>query len=209
MNVFRTFNIPTSLMVTAQKIANNLSLEHHDMFISSFDENGVSSDTPLGYISSGFIDETSPLLDKTQLEIALQGTGVTQQEIDDFFAAQDLTDEDPFVRISKLSDEIFNPPVSQGNWVQPTGAQDAYPLDTVITYNTKTWVSLVDANVWEPGVSAWREVWASSTPPEWVQPTGAHDAYPLGAIVSHNGFTWQSDYEANVWEPGVFGWTQL
>lgn len=29
--------------------------------------------------------------------------------------------------------------------------------------------------------------------PEWVQPTGAHDAYAQGAKVSHNGKKWTSD----------------
>lgn len=37
--------------------------------------------------------------------------------------------------------------------------------------------------------------------PEWVQPTGAHDAYDLGAKVSHNGFHWISLVSANVYEP--------
>ena len=44
--------------------------------------------------------------------------------------------------------------------------------------------------------------------PEWVQPTGAHDAYPQGAHVMHGGVEWVSDMDGNVWEPGVSGWTQ-
>lgn len=44
--------------------------------------------------------------------------------------------------------------------------------------------------------------------PEWVQPTGAHDAYGQGDKVSHNGKHWVSDVAANVWEPGVYGWTE-
>lgn len=40
----------------------------------------------------------------------------------------------------------------------------------------------------------------------WRQPTGAHDAYPLGAIVSHDDEDWESTIAANVWEPGVSGW---
>ena len=44
--------------------------------------------------------------------------------------------------------------------------------------------------------------------PEWRQPTGATDAYPKGAKVSHNGKHWISDLDANVWEPGVSGWTE-
>lgn len=42
----------------------------------------------------------------------------------------------------------------------------------------------------------------------WRQPTGAHDAYPLGAIVTHNDKTWESTVAANVWEPGVSGWME-
>lgn len=44
--------------------------------------------------------------------------------------------------------------------------------------------------------------------PEWIQPTGAHNAYAKGAKVSHNGKHWISDVDANVWEPGVYGWTE-
>lgn len=44
--------------------------------------------------------------------------------------------------------------------------------------------------------------------PEWVQPTGAHDAYSKGAKVSHNGSKWISNVDSNVWEPGVHGWTK-
>lgn len=44
---------------------------------------------------------------------------------------------------------------------------------------------------------------------EWVQPSGVHDAYAQGAKVSHNGKKWTSNVENNVWEPGVFGWTEV
>ena len=45
--------------------------------------------------------------------------------------------------------------------------------------------------------------------PKWVQPTGAHDAYAAGAKVSHAGKHWTSTVDANVWEPGVYGWTEV
>ena len=45
--------------------------------------------------------------------------------------------------------------------------------------------------------------------PEWVQPTGAHDAYAKGAKVTHSGKKWTSDVDANVWEPGVYGWSEV
>ena len=44
--------------------------------------------------------------------------------------------------------------------------------------------------------------------PEWKQPTGAHDAYKKGDKVTHNGKKWSSDVDANVWEPGVYGWSE-
>ena len=45
--------------------------------------------------------------------------------------------------------------------------------------------------------------------PEWIQPTGAHDAYNTGDKVSHNGKHWVSTMDANVYEPGVFGWDEV
>lgn len=52
----------------------------------------------------------------------------------------------------------------------------------------------------------------SSDWPEWVQPTGAHDAYAKGSQVTHHGEKYVSQIDANVWEPGVFGseslWTK-
>ena len=44
--------------------------------------------------------------------------------------------------------------------------------------------------------------------PEWIQPTGAQDAYNAGDKVSHNDIHWISDVNSNVWEPGVYGWSE-
>jgi len=44
--------------------------------------------------------------------------------------------------------------------------------------------------------------------PEWKQPIGASDAYAQGDKVSHNEKHWVSDVDANVWEPGVYGWSE-
>lgn len=45
--------------------------------------------------------------------------------------------------------------------------------------------------------------------PEWEQPAGAHDAYAKGDKVKHNGKKWESTADANVWEPGVYGWSEI
>lgn len=44
--------------------------------------------------------------------------------------------------------------------------------------------------------------------PEWIQPTGAQDAYMSGDRVSHNNKHWVSTADNNVWEPGVYGWEE-
>lgn len=43
--------------------------------------------------------------------------------------------------------------------------------------------------------------------PEWVQPDSTNP-YSKGDKVTHNGKTWVSDVDNNVWEPGVYGWTE-
>ncbi len=45
--------------------------------------------------------------------------------------------------------------------------------------------------------------------PEWIQPTGAHDAYNIDDKVSHNGKHWICTINANVYEPGVYGWDEV
>lgn len=45
--------------------------------------------------------------------------------------------------------------------------------------------------------------------PEWVQPTGAQDAYNSGDKCSHNGKHWVSNLDGNVWEPGIYGWSEV
>ena len=44
--------------------------------------------------------------------------------------------------------------------------------------------------------------------PEWVQPDSTNP-YMKGDKVLHNGKTWTSDIDNNVWEPGVYGWTEV
>ena len=60
-----------------------------------------------------------------------------------------------------------------------------------------------------PAVPALWTVYIDPTGPAtaWVQPQGAHDAYAKGMRVTHNAQTWVNTIDANVWEPGVHGWT--
>ena len=38
---------------------------------------------------------------------------------------------------------------------------------------------------------------------------GTAKAYSAGAKVSHSEKKWTSDLDNNVWEPGVYGWTEV
>jgi hypothetical protein len=65
---------------------------------------------------------------------------------------------------------------------------------------------------WTPtaAVSLWSEISDPSEEyPEWKQPQGAHDAYAKGDKVSHLEKHWVSDIDANVYEPSVYGWTEV
>lgn len=46
------------------------------------------------------------------------------------------------------------------------------------------------------------------TTTEWEQPDSMNP-YAKGDKVTHNGKTWVSDIDGNVWEPGVYGWSEV
>lgn len=43
-------------------------------------------------------------------------------------------------------------------WRQPLGAHDAYKRDDRVSHNGKVWRSIIDHNVWMPGVYGWEVV---------------------------------------------------
>lgn len=47
--------------------------------------------------------------------------------------------------------------------------------------------------------------------PDFVQPTGAHDAYKIGDQVMFEGKVWESLIDANVWSPTAYpqGWKEV
>lgn len=91
----------------------------------------------------------------------------------------------------------------------------AYTVDERIRYNS-TLYRCVQAHTsqadWTPDATPalWTVVSLDEWP-EWVQPTGAQDAYAKGDKVSHNGKHWISEVDGNVWEPGIYGnlWSEV
>lgn len=65
---------------------------------------------------------------------------------------------------------------------------------------------------WTPDAAA--SLWAKvlipdeNVIPEWEQPDSTNP-YMTGDKVSHNGKTWVSDVDNNVWEPGIYGWIEV
>lgn len=63
---------------------------------------------------------------------------------------------------------------------------------------------------WTPDATP--ALWKSKTPagviPEFVQPTGGHDAYNIGDKVLFDGQVYESTINANVWSPTAYpeGW---
>lgn len=92
-------------------------------------------------------------------------------------------------------------------------AGTSYSIDERIEYGG-TLYRCVQAHTsqaeWSPELtpSLWVRVSLKEWP-DWVQPTGAHDAYNKGVGVTHSGKRWVSDTDGNVWEPGIYGWTEV
>lgn len=111
-------------------------------------------------------------------------------------------------------------------WSQPSGAHDAYNTGDIVSYHGTLYESLINGNVWSPEAypAGWQAVESGEDPeepepdpeepttyPEWVQPTGSHDAYNTGDRVTYNGKVYESTMDGNTWSPDVYpqGWTEV
>ena len=122
-------------------------------------------------------------------------------------------------------------------WTQPLCAVDAYNLGDIVSYNGKLYKSIINANVWSPDAypAGWEEYTESTsggdsgetgggdsgttepetppteTIPDFVQPTGAHDAYKKGDKVKFEGKIYESLIDANTYSPSAYpaGWKEI
>lgn len=116
--------------------------------------------------------------------------------------------------IERLSVELSDEEAYDAPELFPMWAIKAYETGDRVQYGGNLY-KCIQAHTaqpdWTPdtAVSLWVMVDDPSVEwPEWHQPQGAHDAYAKGAKVSHNEKHWISDVDANIWEPGVYGWTE-
>lgn len=90
-----------------------------------------------------------------------------------------------------------------------------YAVGDRVRYNDVLYVCLTAHTAqdgWNPldAPSLWAKVLIpdAETIPEWEQPESTNP-YMLGDKVTHSGKTWASDIDNNVWEPGVYGWSEV
>ncbi|MFQ7092374.1 MAG: carbohydrate-binding protein [Coprococcus sp.] len=91
----------------------------------------------------------------------------------------------------------------------------AYQKDERVLYNNILYKVLTDhtsQDDWTPDTapSLFAKVLIpdKNVIPEWEQPESTNP-YSKGDKVTHNGKTWQSTIDSNVWEPGVYGWEEI
>lgn len=100
--------------------------------------------------------------------------------------------------------------------IYPTWKADTdYQIGDRVIYNNVLYKVLqahTSQSDWTPdvAVSLFAEVLIPDpeTIPEWVQPDSTNP-YMAGDKVTHNGKTWISDIDNNVWEPGIYGWSEI
>lgn len=91
----------------------------------------------------------------------------------------------------------------------------AYNVGVIVLKDGKLYRCLQDHSSqedWTPETSAslWKEIGDPSVEyPAWSQPISAVDTYMTGDKVTHNKKKWVSTCDNNVWEPGVYGWTEV
>lgn len=90
-----------------------------------------------------------------------------------------------------------------------------YAVDKRLSYGEKLYRVLQEHTSqadWTPdkAVSMFAEILIPdpSVIPDWVQPSSTNP-YMKGDKVKHVGKVWVSDVDNNVWEPGVYGWSEV
>ena len=92
---------------------------------------------------------------------------------------------------------------------------ESYEPETRVRHGGKLWRVLqshTSQETWTPDAapSLFAEVLIPDPDviPDWKQPDSTNP-YSKGDKVRHSGKVWESLIDGNVWEPGVYGWTEV
>ena len=163
------------------------------------------------------ICENGVIRDMTTEEITAMQDAAAQAEAEE--KRRPLTAEEVYAMlIAKQINTLTVDDHTALRMVEYYPAPDAasYAAGDRIQYNGKLYKCLQAHTAqadWNPvdAPSLWAEVLAGQDGTaigEWVQPDSTNP-YMTGDKVTHNGKTWVSDVDNNVWEPGVYGWVEI
>lgn len=155
------------------------------------------------YVNGQYIDMTDAEL--SDYETAERNRPLTDEEVTRLLIAQQINalevDDNTALRMLEFYPE----------WAADTGYTAGYKVQR----GGKLWRCLqahTSQEGWEPenAPSLWAKVLIPDPDviPEWEQPDSTNP-YSAGDKVTHNGKTWVSDVDNNVWEPGVYGWSEV
>lgn len=123
-------------------------------------------------------------------------------------------------------------PTKAKPYVAPQGTRGMYQIGDVCTEGGIIYRSTIDNNVWQPSAypQGWEAIDVSGgailqpeepeepTPepeepkyPDFIQPTGAHDAYHIGDRVIYNGKLYECILDGNAYSPDDYpqGWKEI
>lgn len=100
------------------------------------------------------------------------------------------------------------------DWVQPDST-NGYSVDDMVLHNGMCYKSLIDNNVWEPGVTGSESMWKQVNADGSDIVVGEIDEYSVGIVynigdrVMFEGTTYESVIDNNSWSPVDYpaGWT--
>lgn len=115
------------------------------------------------------------------------------------------------LRTSATDEQATDAPAVYPEWK----AEVEYAINDRVLYNEvlyKVLIAHTSQADWTPdiAVSLFAKILIPDDDviPEWEQPNSTNP-YMIGDEVTHNGKTWMSIIDNNVWEPGVYGWTEI
>lgn len=102
-------------------------------------------------------------------------------------------------------------------WVAPRGSEDQYRAGEWMIFTDREYYKCLSDTSYSPTdyAAAWQKDGEEENPtpsiPEFVQPTGAQDAYKKGDKVSFNGKIYESLIDGNVYSPSAYplGWQEV
>lgn len=122
--------------------------------------------------------------------------------------------ESLYIRVDDIHAGTAEDPIPYNSNMELT--ENLYYTQDDVLYRCTRSTGTAVYNALSEMVGLYVEVVTSGTEPEeptgeeiaeWVQPDSTNP-YMTGDRVLHNGSTWESTVDNNVWEPGVYGWAE-